>query len=341
VVLAVLTAISTMACVEQGDANVSVNRIKAQLVFGAKEETTPPPLLTGSLAAVGDLGGLLPLEFDGEPFEMPDFSPRDLPAVGDCPKARVGSPIDPTTETTITGLPAEGVYKWRVDRIEKVVDGKDVLATEPAYVQRAVRRVKKAADGIITFETLEPGEGSTTIVSTFQVKETGTNQDIPLPVGVVSPPRVGEPERGVVLKKQVVLNKEGTELAGSRPFDPATGLLILPLQVATGETYQTAAVDRRSGDTYFADVQVGAREVIDACGRLTSGWAVRAAQSRTTSANPSVSDQYVFNYVVATQYGGLIIKQRTEFTPAGSTETQRWTASLIGLTPAPLPESMK
>ncbi|MDQ1445762.1 MAG: hypothetical protein QOI20_2226 [Acidimicrobiaceae bacterium] len=342
VVLAV--SLTAAACVHQSDPTVGVSKIQARLVFGVKEETTAPPLPTASVASAAaeePLSQLLPLQFEGDDaFNIPD-TVEDVSPNGDCPKAPNGSPIDPVSEVNVTGVPAEGVYKWRFDRIENPTPTdktKDVVKSS-VYVQRAVRNVKDDQQ-TITFDLLEPGPKDTTIITTFQTKRNGTKVDPPNLVGVVAAPRAGDPERGVVLKKQVVIDNTNTQAEGTRPLAPVTGLLILPLDVSSGENFQTAAVDSKSGDTLVADVTVGAREIVDACGKLTSGWAVTASQSRTAGDNPSKSDQYLIDYVVATQFGGLIVRQRTAFTPSGGA-TEIYAVTLASLTPTPLPDALK
>jgi hypothetical protein len=339
---AVAVGLLSAACVSQGDPTVGVSKVSAKLVFGVKPETTPPPLPTQSLSDVlknaGD-GSLLPFDFGGydNGFDIPTDSGPSLSA-GACPTAPHNASIEVPTEANVAKPPAEGLYKWQAFRTLIAADGKETKGPVK-FVQRAVRRVKSVSPTEYTFETLEPAIDGTFVNSTWQVKSEAVSPNVTQPQGVVAPPRVGEPERGMVLKKQVVLDERGSEAAGSRPFDPATGLLVLPLPVVSGENFQTAAVDRKTGDTLVADTNVRERETVDACGKRTSGWAVDASQSRTLTSDPAQSQQLLIHYVVATQFGGLVVRQVTEFT--GSDGKERLTVTLADLTPQPLPAALK
>jgi hypothetical protein len=90
------------------------------------------------------------------------------------------------------------------------------------------------------------------------------------------------------------------------------GLLVLPLPVVGGETFQSTAVDPRTGQTITRDSTVVGRERIDACGDLVDGWLVRSKERSTfgqsvVSAPDALAVEADVASIYATQYGGVPI----------------------------------
>lgn len=342
ILLALALATLASACIQPKDPGVAINKIQARLVFGVKEETAPPPSPVEAVKAL-DTSAVIEEFVPEDDFELPPI--RTKKPENPCPELKHGAAVKVPSGTTVPVLPPEGVFIWRYEKAVTNASGQAEIVQD-RFVQRVVRRAKQVSETVFTYEIVEPGPNETTIVTTYQVKQERPPVAPPTPpVEVVQPPRGSvDPERGLVMKRRVVLDATGSESPDYRVFDPQYGLLILPLPATPAENFSTTSTDRRSGDTYFAFNDVISTKRINACGEPVEGWEVRSSQS-FTRADASAQEQVdprnpQISYVVATQYGGLIVSENVAV--AGDTGTQEYhTLTLASLTPLPLPDSLK
>lgn len=342
VVVFALAAVAASGCVKQNDPGVAIDPVQARLVFGIKEEAKPTPTSAENLEELvlhGGDTGLLGLDFVADDtFVIPFVPPKKDER---CPMAPGGGAVKvPAENYVLPTLPKEGLYLYRV--MHRVTDGDGAESiTKDIFVPRAVRKVTKVNDTTFTYETLDPGPDDTTVVTVWQVKEAPPAVDWPtLPAGA-NPPRSGDPERGLVMKKRYVLDATGTQSGDYRPFDGMTGLLILPLKVTPGEEVTTAATDRRTLDTYFAVQKVNSTRLHNACGEWTDGWHVVSDQTFTSSNNdPGDFQQKQIHYIVGTQFGALILWEEIAYSGEGGTN-EYLSMSLASLKIAPLPDALK
>jgi hypothetical protein len=318
-----LVALLAAACVKQENPGVAIKSLKSQIVFGLAPPAATPP-------------GITPLFDDG--FDITE------PRVPNLPKLPVPKPALPCREATATDSPEKlktngvtdaqgkiitpelGVYKWRANgELDYGTPTKIPIKNQP--LERRVTGLTPVEETEIPVGGATPtdpiktstfsydvvtdlGGGITTgirRVDTYQVK----NNPIAVVAGTSTANigrgvTVGDPERGVSLKKSSVT------VAGQPQytFQPATGLLLLPLSVNAGEQYQSVAVDPLNGAVVVLDAVVGGqqKDYVDACGDLVDGWRVTARQTFLPPNAAAVVTQY--EYVVATQLGGILVYEK-------------------------------
>ena len=305
----------TSACVSEGNPKVAVTKVEADLVFGVKEPEPPTP------PANTNVSDDLPpeaFEFDELPdfgdFPEPDFGDLPVPSEpdqGPCPPAPPTAVAERAADVNVSGFAEEGRYLWQRDGTQKPAGSAEPGKKIDTFERRIVRNVKKESPTVHTFETVQPDiAGENFIITTFQVRTDALNRDTTGAGLPVAGPRAGEPDRGVAITKIETQDSSGNTVS---EFNPSTPVLILPLPVSTNEEYQSVGVDPTSGNTLVHRAHVLARERVDACGEVVDGWAVEAEQTSSDPDAPVVS----YRYLVAPQYGGLIISEKLTYTAGG------------------------
>lgn len=326
-----LVALLLGACVQPKEPKVGITKVEANLVFGVKE---PPPPVTPANQNVDEpfpsFDDRLPeIELGGPTINLPPVSSGEV----DCPKAPPSAAAKDAADVNITGAPLVGVAKWIRGGTQKPAGAPETLPGQKVtgVEKRLVRNYKKVNDTTSTFETVQVEDAKTAIISTFQVRTNAVNQSTTGGVPVLSGPRAGEPDRGVALVKLERIDAKGEILSS---FAPTTGVLYLPLPVASGEQYQSVGVDPKTGQTIVHNATVLGRERVDACGDLVDGWAVEATQSSSNGRGGPAS-QVSYRYRVAPQYGGMIVFEQLKYT-AGTVQNDL-IFHLGQLQPDPLP----
>ncbi|HEX9969475.1 MAG TPA: hypothetical protein VGB03_04990 [Acidimicrobiales bacterium] len=330
-----LLAVVTAAC-GSGEAGVNVKRLDADVVFGIKEQTaqqavqsiTAPPVEAGPDEEVRLL----------TPQAVQTFSkPRvhtNLFAADDCPPAALNAFPEKSATVQVDTLPTEGLYRWKRGGSEKVkaLNNQEIAYT--GYEQRLVSNVVKVSESenvtsdyddrrniVYRYDTVQP-LGSGVRETSYQVK---TNAGVQRQAAAATGQRVrtGDAEAGLAIKRIVTRDSQGTE---ESTFE--VGLLILPLPVAPGETFTSVAKGAR-GDALRFQGTVGAKQRVDACGTIIEGFRVTG-----TLSGGDVTETWTF--LVATQYGAILIEERFEYETSFGSHKPIFT---IGqLHPKPLPK---
>ena len=328
VVLAVLTA--GAACVRQGDPKVAVDKVQASLVFGAKPaEERPAGLQTAPEATPEEVAEA---EID-TPDVLVNFKKAPLklaPRTSSCPEAGDSDSAERALGDRATAPPANGVYRYRKSGF--IANGASNLPVSGAE-HRAIAHATKVDDNTYTYDYYLPAASGNLLVQHIQMKNNGVQANPSAGVGVVGTPRYGEPERGVVLKG-LEERDPATGNTAAPPFQPASGLLLLPLPVAAGEEFESVAVDRTRGRTIVLQGTVRGPLRVDACGKYVDGWQVEA--SVRDSGSGSESAEYTWRYAIAPQYGGLLINESLIFGDSAGPDAV-FTFKVGQLDPDPLP----
>lgn len=327
-------ALFTSACVSEGDPKVAVTKVEADLVFGVKEPEPPAspantdvdeelPPSAFDPADLSDFG-----DFGGNP-SLPGLPNSDEP-ISECPPAPPTAVAEKAVDVNITGLPAVGIYKWQRDGTQKPAGSEEPGTKIDTFEKRIVRNIKKESDTVHTFETVQPDiSGKNIVITTFRVRTDALNRDSTGAGLPVAGPRLGEPDRGVAISRIETVDAQGNTTS---EFNPSTPVLVLPLPVSTNEEYQSVGVDPRTGQTLVHRAHVLARERVDACGEVVDGWAVEAEQTSSDPEAPVVS----YRYLVAPQYGGLIISEKLNYDAGGL--SNEFLFRLGQVEPDPLPQ---
>lgn len=317
VALALVALVGT-ACVKQDSPGVAIKSVKSQIVFGLAPPAAAPP-------------GVGPL-FDEDAFDIGEPQlprvprlPLPAPSVA-CRQATTTDSPEKAATTGVTTQPELGVYRWRANgELDYGTGTKIPIRNQP--FERRVTGLTPVETTTLPVGGASPNEPLVTTTFSYDVitdltsglggsiKRTDTYQVRNNPVAVTGGTTAanigrgitaGDPERGVTLKKTSV------SIGGSTfSFEPATGLLLLPLSVNSGEQYQSVGVDPVNGAVIVLDAVVGKRTLVDACGDLVDGWKVVTRQTflppNVQQANAVVTQ---YEYVIATQLGGIIVYEK-------------------------------
>lgn len=338
--LLVAAALGSAACVSQDDPGLKVQALSTDVAFGVEvAEPAGPPIEEPDvpLPETVSEGGFEPPQLGFRPFEprkTPGLPPiRTTPPV-DCPKAPPTAAAEKQATENATDddgvvLPREGIYRWKREGKQTVPAGTGTVETTVGgFERRLVRNVEQESDTVFTYEVVAPLLGRNAVsITTYRV-DTESVQYEPGGAVVIDEPRANDPEGGLSIQNIVIQEDDGRETS----FNPSVGLLLLGLPVIPSEEFRSTAVDGRSGQSIIHDGKVLGRDRIDACGDLIDGWAVEATQARSDSAG-----DVTYDYLVATQYGAMIIREHVVQTLADGSQIDV-TYTLGQLDPDPLPE---
>lgn len=339
------TALFATGCVHQSRPGVTLRKIDARLVFGVK-------LPTGAAPSPGETAAA-PL------FALPDvpsFAGIDIPTfLDDSRKKKVGCPAMPpgaaperVAEAAISALPDPGIYTFKT-----VVTHKDGKAGTPVFTRRILKGFKRVEDATTSppsatavavppkfkyqFEMVQSIGASKFVQTTYLVNLNPTSAGAPSNA-VYVPPRQGEPERGIVIKRIDVVDPLGNPVPGTTPFAPQFGLTILPLPINATEEFQSSSTDPVSGQTIVHTGAIGGQKlVIDACGDALDSWPINATQITAATAGGPSESSVTYDYAIAPQYGGIIVFERTTNATTGDVTV----TSLADLFFDPLPPGVK
>jgi hypothetical protein len=306
-----------------GPDQLNVAVVHSDIVFGApKPKPTLPPTLVGGPTAA------LPPPF----FSFGDFSinPSTFTL---CPAAGLGAaPAKPAGFDT-TGPPAEGAYRFQLSgayvthlltftfKIPLVGSWTEYVRHLASIPGTTTPTGNNYTQGY-TFETVEP------------IPTTGGYYDMHWQVrttplhATASPPGVTvyDPQGGLVLTQVDTLDRKFKN--PTTIFHPAAGgLQLAPSPTEPGTTWKSAAADATTPMTLAGSVVGKAR--VDACGQLIDGFEIQATVT-------SGGSQAALDYVVAPQYGMLIVSRKIDGTYLGV----QWSNALIHrgqVDPSPLP----
>jgi hypothetical protein len=321
VLLLLLVGLASTACVSPGKPGVSMDNVEANVVFGIDkkpEAVLPANTDAGDIPAAAQQGGFSFAFRNPAADRLPPLV-SDQTVTATCPSAPPTAAAEKPVDVTISGPVEEGTYVWkRVGTQTKPNPaGGDPIKTEiKGFEKRIIRNVQKVDDAndpdAYSFEMVQTLIDRPVIqVRTFLVKPHTSAQYQTGGVYAIDNPRVNEPEGGVSLIKVENLDENGSSLG---TFEPVTGLLYLGLPVDASESFRTSATDPKTGQTIVQDSAVKGHSRIDACGDLVDGWRVESTQTRS-DAGGSVA----YNYLIATQYGGVPILEEIHTTGADGT----------------------
>lgn len=347
----------TAACSGGGQPGVRILTRSAELVFGVKDVersnvqaaqenqlqtlqdsapisaeieapvVVPPPRAPRIRRAAGP-----PPRFEETP-QLPD-EPAPPPAPRVCRTdgfTSVAAKRELTSVVPSNVTPASGFYRWNgqatvtpnpkhngvLDEAHATTKG---LTAHYRLIPDAARPL---GTGSFSYDVVQPAPPDRAtgaprfLRSTIQVNPGFAAVRNPADV-VVALPRVRPPDSGILLTRTELDDANLVPVPGVAPFEPVTPLLLLPLPVAASETWSSTAVDPRTGKTVRFDgatVQAPAR--VNACGEPVDGWLVTAPVAISNSGGES--DNFEYDFVVAPQYGGLLIGEKTIHSPSPPT----------------------
>lgn len=306
--------------------SVGFREVPSDVVLGAQSSPTPvapapapslPPGLV--LPPPPSVVALPPPTFEVRDPETPPAPPAPAPTQKPC---EVADPLQaPAVEapSSIPAPPAEAAYLFRnVGSFE--VSGADARrGTFPATSLRTVDLQDVSEDGSqFTFSVAET-LGDITTTTTYGVDQAAT----PLPGSPAS-------GRGIYL-----LRVESSRGDGSRTvFSPAPSLPLATLPLERGAVVEARGVDPLTATTMSFTSTVTGKERVDACGEPLDSWTLDLTDGQLVS--PTQDLEFSSTYAVGTQYGGLLLQERTAFAGtddgAGVSRTNTSTISQVPMT---------
>lgn len=340
-------ALAITACVSPDDPGVRIEAFEADLVFGFEEPEAvpappnfvPAPPPAAPTAAQRPSASLSP---------APTFPPSNdkaflsrIPPTSNripCPPAaREAFPAE-VAGLQVLSLPTVGLSRWKQSGTQTLPNiGELAIQGFENRTLTDVELVRGTPEEPleVTYRTTQPNFSNPSVVveSGFRVRTDGTAaRDSTTELLIDRSVAAGEPDRGVVLESIDTLDRATGDVLSSSTYSPP--VLYLPLQVFPGEEYQSVGIDPRSGATLQHTATVKERVRVDACGDVVDGWMVEATQ---VFAGPTGSSQRQYDYIVATQLGGVLVFERTrqELSALGSIDLS---IGLAQLEPSPLPD---
>ncbi|MDQ1443994.1 MAG: hypothetical protein QOI20_458 [Acidimicrobiaceae bacterium] len=296
-ILALALALGTTACAgPKRPFELGLKEVPSDLLLG--RQTQPalplPAQMPPSTFLVSGFSAPTPTPPSVLPPPIPEPVPP-LPPSG-CPPADPLAPARLATALDITRPPAPATYPYRTSGF--VIAGQS--RTLPPVATHKVDNVHENGPGDFTFDVTVDQAESTPTTTTYHV--------VPRTSVVVAP--------GLYISRVV---------SGSGPlndFSPRPELLLLPFPALPGTAFTAAGTDGVTAIKYEGTVQTTER--IDACGANVDGTRVVLANGQATSARnqggSQVAEEFNAEYVIATQYGGLSLRDLFQASTPGSTD---------------------
>jgi hypothetical protein len=322
--LAGLALALTAGCGQDDRPGVTVTNAQSDVVFG--NQATPTPAATPQQPNIGPQGPAplpppsIPRLPDPPGFNNPTGFPTDDSGPPAKPKLCPGPPLfatapEPAT-ITVDGQPKPGFYLWQ--SITEQDLGSNIKSKTAKYTNYEVKNISPvtsrpnptgAPTETFTYDVVAPvGQGNVRTI-TYQVKQNAIFRDVATG-NLGTPTRIGEPDAGVSIKKEVLRDAAGEVVS---TFEPATPVLILPLPIAGGASFTGSGTDAVNGSSLTISGTVVGPSRVSTCTGFVQGYRVEGTVSSTAGGESTTSDQA---FTVETQGGGLVIA--SEATPTGS-----------------------
>lgn len=317
--IAVVTAVATLSACSgpQVPLNIGIKEVPGDVVLGGAEPVVksipvPPVSLPVTPPAVDDLVGATdadPPNFSG-PFsedEPPSTSPPRPGTRPACPAADPREAPAREARNRITEPPAQGKYRFRNEGNFEVSGPNAVRGSFPPSAPRVVKDVAAFIDP----STSQPAWFR------FAVEASLTPLAVTTTTYTLVPERSQPgPPPGLYISRVHTRFKDGTE----EDFRPSNfpGLLLLPFPAVRGDEWETTGVDPRSGMAMAFRGRVGAKERVDACGEPLDTILVHIdgefgpAGERGVVVSPNAVTEFVAEYGIGTQFGGLLLLDRVD-----------------------------
>jgi hypothetical protein len=279
-VVALGLAMTASACGgPQRPFELGVKEIPSDLLLG--RQTKPPLPLPAQLPPMtfffSDVAGPTP-----PPPELPPPLPEPTPVPDPCPEANPLDPVRLETQIDAPRPPTPATYAYRTSG---TVIGNSLRTLGPTSTHD-VANIVPLAPGEFTFD-VGVQEGDRRTVTTYHV--------VPRTSLVVPP--------GLYIAR--------VDSGDIVPFQPKPELMLLPFPALPGAAYNAAGTDGLTTVRY--DGRVVDTERIDACGTNIDAIHVEITNGVATTGRAQDGEQrtetFSASYAVATQYGGLPVRE--------------------------------
>ena len=286
----------------QSQVQLGLKRITLDLAF--KSAAKAPPIqqvlaapqpmpvvaeLTGNLQPVVTSSGALP------PFKLQGFT---------CPKAAPGALPAAPAQVFITAPAQAGVY---------YVHNEGTFKLDSALLKLAGPYPKRTDQAIANVSSADTKDATGTVNGkkiTYDVVERN-------PLQTITTTYVATTQTGVGATNDLKLVKRETKTSsGTVTFAPVPAITMMQFK-GEGASWNSAGIDPANGTVMVVQGAVEKKEIVDVCGTLVDTYRVRSSEHvanvvdkldyKTDDNDPTI-------YNVATQLGGLVVRQHVNAT---------------------------
>jgi hypothetical protein len=300
------TALAMTACGPTAPFELAVHAVPGDVAYGAQTSPTPePPAAAGAAGAGAPAPGAPPLIY-GAPSPIPATtfvpSPTATPQPT-CPTAPVDDVPALAADPSATVPPAAATYLWH-EHGTYTVGGGAPLPFTPQLTHTVANVTAPDATGSYTFDDTTSSGG----LSGLQ-KVTSSYQVVPPPQGTTNVQGVSTSNAAGLYLTAMVVQDSGLPTTRAEKFAPP--ILLMQFPATDLPTWTSAGHDSVSQDTLTLNGAVTGHVKVDACGTVVDAWEVHATGSLV---GPNQNLSLDLTYDVATQFGGLIVGEKTSIT---------------------------
>lgn len=310
-VLALLLA-STACAGPQRQVDLGFREVPSDVVLGAQGTPSPSP---GPIATNGPplavappppaVVALPPPTFDTRPEPSPPAPPPPAPVCATADPLQAPAREAPAS---VSAPPAKASYVFRNVGSYSVSGADARKGVFPATSLRTVGNVARSSDTNFTFDVSEL-LGDVTTTTTYDVVGTSL-------VPAALPP-------GIYLKQ--VKSVQGSSTS---TFTPSPELELASFPLVRGASISSSGVDPQTATSMQFTSTVKGKTRIDACGAPLDAWVLDLTEGKLIS--PTSNLDFAATYALGTQYGGLLLRERTAYagTDAGNGVSRTNTATI-------------
>jgi len=296
---------------------VGVREFPTDVLFGRRD--TPPPLPPSSNPNPGFPVLLSPVSEGIAPLPSPPSAPASA-----CAEAHPFTAPRHIAGTAADMAPIAATYPFRNEGIsERTQDGNKTVSTYPPESSRRITDVQTFSDESFTFRVVDDLSGAGTATSFEVVPQSPLADQAGIFITQIeSPVDLFTPRPKLKIMQFPVENGFQWDAVGTDPFSGIT----MRFHGRIGQEVPDGPDD---GDE--PDLEPKVR--VDACGEVIHAWYVDITQGQVIG--PQTNLSFISSYAIATQFGGLIVREHTEVTGnEGSVQVANKRTATISREPA-------
>ncbi len=321
-------AVCLAACGPTPPFQLAVRAVPGDVAYGAQSQPAPPQAISQAAGPAALPPGAPPLIYGGAtPPPQTTFAPSPTATpTPSCPTAPPDAVPALEADASATVPPVAAAYAWH-EKGTYQLGGGPVLPFSP-QLSHTVTNVSAAdaTTGAYTFDVVDSAgglDGLQTVTYSYQV--------IPPPQGTTDVQGVSTAQASGLYLTGVDVQQSPLPQPRVARFSPP--VLLLPFPANGAAPWTTAGTDSESQDTITLNGSVDGHATVDACGLLVDAWEVHATGSLV---GPNQNLSLDLTYDVATQFGGVIVGEKTAITGtevlASGGSMQNVTSSVVAAT---------
>lgn len=275
----------------QRPVDISFKEVPSDVVLGSHATPSPasgPTSAPPSAPPPPSVVALPPPTFDVGPEPPPRVIAPPPPACG------TANPLQPPASEappSVTAPPTQAAYVFRNVGTYAISGADARKGTFPATSLRTVGNVVRASETRFTFDVSEL-LGDVTTTTTYDVVQAAV-----LPAAMPA---------GIYLKQ--VKSVRGPS---SSTFAPSPELELAAFPLVRGASITSSGLDPQSATSMRFTSTVTGKARVDACGTPLDSWVLELKDGKLL--NPTQNLDFSATYNLGTEYGGILLRERTAF----------------------------